>query len=336
MAFFGLIGRRRQKRRRNERVEPRLTASMSGGKSSGKSAEAAPSRRRPSRRDQPRRPARRRRSVLRIVTWGATLCLWGFIVVIGATTYVYLNLDERGLFQMPEREPGMMLLSADGHVVAERGSFFGDEVRIGELPRYVPGPSSPSRTAASNTISASTRWAWCAPSWPIIRPAGGPGRLDHHPAAGEKPVPRARPYLRAQIPGGRPRAVAGEQVLQGRDPPALPQPHLFRRRRHRRGEGLAEVLRQVGPRHHAGGSRDPRRCAQRAFGPQPDQTPRTRRGARQAGDRRDGRDRRHHQSRGRAGDQRPHRHQARRLHPRHPVRRRLGRRAAPRPGRRAR
>jgi penicillin-binding protein 1A len=139
MAFFGLIGRRRQKRRRNERVEPRLTASMSGGKSSGKSAEAAPSRRRPSRRDQPRRPARRRRSVLRIVTWGATLCLWGFIVVIGATTYVYLNLDERGLFQMPEREPGMMLLSADGHVVAERGSFFGDEVRIGELPRYVPG-----------------------------------------------------------------------------------------------------------------------------------------------------------------------------------------------------
>jgi penicillin-binding protein 1A len=39
---------------------------------------------------------------------------------------------------MPEREPGMMLLSADGHVVAERGSFFGDEVRIGELPRYVP------------------------------------------------------------------------------------------------------------------------------------------------------------------------------------------------------
>jgi penicillin-binding protein 1A len=32
----------------------------------------------------------------------------------------------------------MMLLSADGHVVAERGSFFGDEVQIGELPRYVP------------------------------------------------------------------------------------------------------------------------------------------------------------------------------------------------------
>jgi penicillin-binding protein 1A len=59
-------------------------------------------------------------------------------MAIGATAYVYLNLDERGLFQMPEREPGMMLLSAEGHVVAERGSFFGDEVRIDELPRYLP------------------------------------------------------------------------------------------------------------------------------------------------------------------------------------------------------
>jgi penicillin-binding protein 1A len=134
MAFFGLIGRRKRKRR-GERVEPRLT----GGKAGGRSRDTARSPRRPSRRDPPRRPARRRRvSILRVVTWGATLCLWAGIVAVGATSYVYLNLDERGLFQMPEREPGMMLLSADGHVVAERGSFFGDEVRIDELPRYVP------------------------------------------------------------------------------------------------------------------------------------------------------------------------------------------------------
>jgi penicillin-binding protein 1A len=74
---------------------------------------------------------------LRILTWGATLALWAGIMAVGATTYVYLGLDERGLFQMPEREPGMMLLASDGHVVAERGSFFGDEVRVDELPRYV-------------------------------------------------------------------------------------------------------------------------------------------------------------------------------------------------------
>ncbi|MFN2337326.1 MAG: hypothetical protein ABR560_10195, partial [Bacteroidales bacterium] len=81
------------------------------------------SRKRGTSRNQPRRPARRRRfSILRVVTWGATLCIWAGIVGIGATAYVYYNLDERGLFALPEREPGMMLLSADGHVVAERGS----------------------------------------------------------------------------------------------------------------------------------------------------------------------------------------------------------------------
>jgi penicillin-binding protein 1A len=142
MAFFGLIGGRR-KSRRAERVEPRLSGGQSGGRSGGKSraksTTSARTRKRGTSRDQPRRPARRRRlSILRVVTWGATLCIWAGIVGIGATAYVYYNLDERGLFQLPEREPGMMLLSADGHVVAERGSFFGDEVRIGELPRYVP------------------------------------------------------------------------------------------------------------------------------------------------------------------------------------------------------
>jgi penicillin-binding protein 1A len=133
MAFFGLIGGRR-KSRKLERVEPRL----SGGKSRAKSTAPARSRKRGTKRDQPRRRSRRRLSILRVVTWGATLCVWAGIVGIGATAYVYYNLDERGVFQLPEREPGMMLLSADGHVVAERGSFFGDEVRIGELPRYVP------------------------------------------------------------------------------------------------------------------------------------------------------------------------------------------------------
>ncbi|HUE47116.1 MAG TPA: transglycosylase domain-containing protein, partial [Aestuariivirgaceae bacterium] len=138
MAFFGLIGGRR-KLRRAERVEPRLTGGKSGGQSRAKSTASTRSRKRNTSRDQPRRPARRRRfSILRVVTWGATLCVWAGIVGISATAYVYYNLDERGLFQLPEREPGMMLLSADGHVVAERGSFFGDEVRIGELPRYVP------------------------------------------------------------------------------------------------------------------------------------------------------------------------------------------------------
>jgi penicillin-binding protein 1A len=124
MAFFGRGGR--SKKRQRERVEPRLSGASARPRKSSARAET------------PKHPARKRRSALRIVTWGATLCLWAGLVAVGATAYVYYSLDERGLFQMPEREPGMMLLSSDGHVVAERGAFFGDEVRIDELPRYVP------------------------------------------------------------------------------------------------------------------------------------------------------------------------------------------------------
>ena len=52
--------------------------------------------------------------------------------------YVWFTLDQKGLFQVPDREPGIMLLASNGDVLAERGAFFGDEVRVDELPAYVP------------------------------------------------------------------------------------------------------------------------------------------------------------------------------------------------------
>ncbi len=67
-----------------------------------------------------------------------TLAVWGVIISAAATAYVFFTLDSRGLFRIPERKPGVMLVSADGEVIAERGSFFGDEARISELPRYLP------------------------------------------------------------------------------------------------------------------------------------------------------------------------------------------------------
>jgi len=62
----------------------------------------------------------------------------GFIMLAAATAYTYVNLESQGLFQIPKREPGIMILAGDGQIVAERGSFFGDSVRIDELPSYVP------------------------------------------------------------------------------------------------------------------------------------------------------------------------------------------------------
>ncbi len=81
---------------------------------------------------------RRRPFMFRLLGWAMTLAVWGIIIFTAATAYVFLTLDSKGLFRIPEREPGIMLVAADGQLIAERGSFFGDEARLSELPAYVP------------------------------------------------------------------------------------------------------------------------------------------------------------------------------------------------------
>jgi penicillin-binding protein 1A len=81
---------------------------------------------------------RRKPFIFRLMSWGMMLGLWALIAVFATTGYLFVNLDKQGLFNIPEREPGIMLLAADGSVLAERGAFFGDAVRIDELPPYVP------------------------------------------------------------------------------------------------------------------------------------------------------------------------------------------------------
>ncbi len=92
-----------------------------------------------SRKSVSRRERRRQRPLIfRLLGWMFTLAIWGAILLGAATVYVFLTLDSNGLFKIPERKPGVMLVSADGQVIAERGSFFGDEAKLSELPRYVP------------------------------------------------------------------------------------------------------------------------------------------------------------------------------------------------------
>ena len=76
--------------------------------------------------------------MFRLLGWVMTLAVWGIIAFTAATAYVFFTLDSKGLFRIPEREPGIMLVAADGQVIAERGAFFGDEARLSELPAYVP------------------------------------------------------------------------------------------------------------------------------------------------------------------------------------------------------
>ena len=52
--------------------------------------------------------------------------------------YIWFTLNQQGLLKIPERDPGIMILASDGSVLAEQGSFNGDDVRLAELPDYVP------------------------------------------------------------------------------------------------------------------------------------------------------------------------------------------------------
>ncbi len=122
---MGLFGRKKKvpEPRRSKRVEPRLAASKKAGKKKTQSA---------------RRRRHNRPIVFILLSWVMTLGLWGAIIMAATTTYVFVGLQQQGLFNIPDREPGMMVLSSDGHVLAERGSFFGDEARLAELPPYLP------------------------------------------------------------------------------------------------------------------------------------------------------------------------------------------------------
>ena len=96
---------------------------------------AAGKARKPARRGRGRR---KRPLVFRLLSWFLMLFFWGAVAASAVIAYVFFTLDAKGLFRIPERKPGIMLVAADGQVIAERGSFFGDEARLSELPRYLP------------------------------------------------------------------------------------------------------------------------------------------------------------------------------------------------------
>ncbi|HEY7764213.1 MAG TPA: PBP1A family penicillin-binding protein [Aestuariivirgaceae bacterium] len=114
---MGIFGAQSRRRTGKGRAEPQLFSSRRAP------LKAAP---------------RRKPLVFRIMAWGVMLCLWALIGLAGLTVYVWFSLDQQGLFKVPEREPGMILLASNGEVIAERGTFFGDEIRLDEVPSYVP------------------------------------------------------------------------------------------------------------------------------------------------------------------------------------------------------
>lgn len=115
---MGLLGRNEPPRRKGRR-EPQLFSD-----------------RRPP-EPPPRR--KRRRSLLGwLFRFFFKLGLLGAVATAAAFAFVWFTLSQKGVFQIPEREPGVMILANDGTELAQRGKFFGDTVELATLPDYVP------------------------------------------------------------------------------------------------------------------------------------------------------------------------------------------------------
>jgi len=124
------MGRSGKKGQGRQREEPQLFTGKAKARAKGPGSGSQPA-------GAPR--ARRRRSFLwPIIRFGITLAVIGCIGLAGLFGYVWMTLDKQGLLQIPDRDPGIMILANDGSVLAEHGSFNGDEVRIADLPDYVP------------------------------------------------------------------------------------------------------------------------------------------------------------------------------------------------------
>ncbi len=84
-------------------------------------------------------PKRRKRSILgRLFGFFLVLGFWGAVAGGLGFAYIWFSLDQRGLLQIPQRQPGIMVLASDGTVLSEQGAFFGDAARMADLPDYVP------------------------------------------------------------------------------------------------------------------------------------------------------------------------------------------------------
>ena len=118
MGLFG--GRKRNSR--NERREPQLFDRRNSRASE----------------DSSRSPRRRRSFIRWFFGFAFKSAVLGSIVLAAVFGYVWFSLNQKGVLQIPELQPGVMLLAADGTVLSEQGAFFGDQVRVSDLPDYVP------------------------------------------------------------------------------------------------------------------------------------------------------------------------------------------------------
>ena len=155
-------------------------------------------RRKAASRRSRRAPSRRRSLLGTLVYWGVVLGVWGVVALGGLFAYYASQLPPIDQLAVPKRPPN--IADPRRRRLAARQSRRHRRRRrcASAICRPIcPRPSSPSRTGASTTISASIRSAFRAR---VVarrrRRRRHAGRLDADPAARQEPVPDAGAHAR--------------------------------------------------------------------------------------------------------------------------------------------
>ncbi len=84
-------------------------------------------------------PPRKRRSLTAwFFKFFVALGFWAAVAGACGFVFIWFTLAQKGVFQIPAREAGIMILADDGTELAQRGAFNGDAVLIEALPPHVP------------------------------------------------------------------------------------------------------------------------------------------------------------------------------------------------------
>lgn len=70
--------------------------------------------------------------------WGAVLSLWGVIGLAGIIAYHAMQLPPASEWRVPDRPPNVRIIANDGQLLANRGDTGGEQIRLEQLPSYLP------------------------------------------------------------------------------------------------------------------------------------------------------------------------------------------------------
>ncbi len=78
------------------------------------------------------------RFIARSIYWGFVLSIWGVIGLAGIIAYHAMQLPPRDEWRVPERPPNVRIIANDGQLLANRGDTGGEQIRLEQLPSYLP------------------------------------------------------------------------------------------------------------------------------------------------------------------------------------------------------